>query len=617
MTPYEVVRESYAFPFDLRNYQIDEVNYLAPEDRAGYYWEPGCVDSETEYLSPTGWVKISEYSGGEVAQYHPDSRAIEFVQPDDYLVMPCPEMVRVRGPNVDQMLSPEHRVLLYGAEGWITVPVKNLAYEVGPGYLSFPVGNDASGRVSVRDCTFARAWPTDGSMYCFRVPSTFLLFRRNGCVFASGNTGKTAGSTHHALYWKLTAGIDQWVLILPPILLPQWEAWLKQVKRIDDGAHPSITVYAGSPKKRAELSLDSEFILVSMGVFKNDIDRFLKHFEKRRPGTLVDEATSVKNTETANHKAVKEFSEGRPLQILTGTPLAKPGDAFAYVRLLTGKEIYRNKRHFEQLHVGDVDDYGNVKTWTNLELLAQNMKVRSSRIIRREVRKELPAIIYQPVPYELDPAHHKLYTRLADEKLVELDNGTEINAITAQKLRSSLQQIVCNWGHFESNPERRPAVLDVIENTFEEIGSQKKLVIVANFQMTNRYMLEALKEFGAVAVYGEVTPTAKQAAIRRFVEDPACRTILLQPQSAGLGVDGLQHVCSDMLVIEAPQLALHFHQVVARLDRDGQESPVLCRVAVAQRTIQVRLFKELLANDSMVNSIQGGYQDLRDAIYGG
>ena len=32
---------------------------------------------------------------------------------------------------------------------------------------------------------------TDGFKYCFSVPSTFLLFRRNGCVFASGNTGKT------------------------------------------------------------------------------------------------------------------------------------------------------------------------------------------------------------------------------------------------------------------------------------------------------------------------------------------------------------------------------------------------------------------------------------------
>jgi SNF2 family DNA or RNA helicase len=471
MTPYEVVRQEYAFPFDFRKYQIDEFNYLAPFDRAGYYWDPG--------------------------------------------------------------------------------------------------------------------------------------------------TGKTAGSTHHALYWKITAGVGQWVVVQPPILLPQWDAWLKSVRRIDDGEPPTVTVYTGTPGQRQKLSLDSEFILTSYGMFKNDFDRFMDHFEGKKVGTICDEATAIKNTKSDNHKAIKMFSEGRPVVPLTGTPLAKPGDAYAYIRLLTGNKIYRNQRHFEQLHVEEVDEYDRVTKWCNLELLAQNMRVQTSRIIRREVRDQLPPIVYQPIPYNLHPDHLKLYNRLAEEKLVEFADGQEINAMSAAKLRSAMQQIVCNWGHFEGNPSRRPAILDVIDNTFEEIGPDKKLVIVANFQMTNRSMLEALQPYGTVAVYGEVTPKAKQEALRRFMEDAACRCLQVQPQSAGMGLDGLQLVCSDMLVIEAPALAFHFHQTVARLDRDGQDNPVLCRIAVAQKTVQVKLFRDLLNNDAEVNSVQGGYRDLRDSIYGG
>ena len=41
MTFYEVVREQFEFPFELRPYQIQEVNDLCEFDRAGYYWEPG------------------------------------------------------------------------------------------------------------------------------------------------------------------------------------------------------------------------------------------------------------------------------------------------------------------------------------------------------------------------------------------------------------------------------------------------------------------------------------------------------------------------------------------------------------------------------------------------
>lgn len=471
MTPTEVVRESYAFPWDFRQYQETEINYLAPHDRAGYYWEPG--------------------------------------------------------------------------------------------------------------------------------------------------SGKTGAATCHALYWKLTAGIEQWVVILPPILLPQWALWLASVKRIDDGQPPSVTIYTGSPKQRAALSLDNEFILVSYGMFKNDLERFISHFDGRKVGVIPDEATAIKNTESENHKSVKLFAEGRPLVPLTGTPLAKPGDAYAYVRLLTGNKIYRNKRHFEQLHVEERDDYDKITKWTNLDLLAQNMKVQTSRILRREVRKELPALMYVPLPYDLAPAHLKLYNRLAEEQLVELDNGQEINAITTQRLRSAMQQIVCNWAHFEGREGLRPAILDVIENTFEEIGADRKLMIVANFVMTNRYLLQALGEYNPVAIYGEISAANKQRALERFVKDTSCRAILVQPQSGGLGVDGLQKVCSDALVVEAPSIALLFHQVIARLDRDGQDSTVVCRIATAQKTIQMKLFKDLLANDAQVGSIQGSYRTLRDEIFGG
>lgn len=31
----------------------------------------GCVDADTEYLTPTGWRSIADYSGGPVMQYHP------------------------------------------------------------------------------------------------------------------------------------------------------------------------------------------------------------------------------------------------------------------------------------------------------------------------------------------------------------------------------------------------------------------------------------------------------------------------------------------------------------------------------------------------------------------
>ncbi len=71
-----------------------------------------------------------------------------------------------------------------------------------------------------------------------------------------------------------------------------------------------------------------------------------------------------------------------------------------------------------------------------------------------------------------------------------------------------------------------------------------------------------------------------------------------------------------MLFLEAPTKAPTFHQTVARLDRDGQTQPVHCRVAIASGTVQVRMFKNLLDNDEEINAVQGGYEDLKEAIFG-
>ena len=432
--------------------------------------------------------------------------------------------------------------------------------------------------------------------------------------YAEPGTGKTTMATHQALHLKLTRPKLQWLIVMPPILLLQWELWLASVKRKETGKAPTTTVYAGTPKVRRGLSLSSEFILLSYGILKNDFDYLYAYFDRKELGVIADEATAIKNHESQTHKAIALISEGRPLQLLTGTPINKPGDSYAYIKLIA-PIIYRNRRYFDRIHVLEKDEYDNVKSWQHLDLMAENMRVQTSRILRREVRKELPPVIYTTKNYKLDPAHLKLYKRITEERLVEFADGREIDAISAQALRSALQQIVVNWGEFANDPACQPAVLDLVEEILEEIGD-KKLVIVANFRRTNRYLQEALAKHGAAAIYGDVTPSGKQDALRSFITNPNCRVLQVQPESAGYGIDGLQHVASDMLFVEAPTTPTPFQQVVARLDRDGQLDVVHVRVAIAQGTVQVGMFNNLLNNDALANSVQGGYENLRRAVYG-
>ncbi|MCI0526947.1 MAG: hypothetical protein L0Y56_05765, partial [Nitrospira sp.] len=82
------------------------------------FMDLGCVDSDTEYLSSTGWRRIGSYAGGDVAQYHPDTKQISYVGNPEFVQLPCESMVRIKTKyGIDQLLSPEHRVLLEDRHG--------------------------------------------------------------------------------------------------------------------------------------------------------------------------------------------------------------------------------------------------------------------------------------------------------------------------------------------------------------------------------------------------------------------------------------------------------------------------------------------------------------------
>lgn len=79
--------------------------------------DPGCVDGETEFLSPTGWKRIDEYDGeSPIMQFDPHTGEGCFVKPTRYVNLPSDGFFHIRTKyGVDQMLSPEHKVLYYTA----------------------------------------------------------------------------------------------------------------------------------------------------------------------------------------------------------------------------------------------------------------------------------------------------------------------------------------------------------------------------------------------------------------------------------------------------------------------------------------------------------------------
>ena len=95
-------------------------------------------------------------------------------------------------------------------------------------------------------------------------------------------------------------------------------------------------------------------------------------------------------------------------------------------------------------------------------------------------------------------------------------------------------------------------------------------------------------------VDGRTTPARKQLAIHEFINNPKCGVILGNLLSAGVGVDGLQTVCSRVIVGEPDWVSGNNEQVVSRLDRLGQELPVLAEYMVAPGSLSERVLSSSL-----------------------
>lgn len=421
--------------------------------------------------------------------------------------------------------------------------------------------------------------------------------------------GKTVTSAIACLYKLARGEVQHAVVIMPPILIKGWGRLLRSIGGV------TVTEYEGSPAKRKTLQLNANFTLMSYQIFKIDYDRISKYFAHKTVALIVDESTSIKNVGTAIYRHVRDFSLGdNHLLMLSGSPVSRPDDAYAPIKLKT-PTVYRSLGQFEQIHVASRDFFNKPTDWRNLDMLQENLMLQSVRMLKEDVLKDMPAVTYQPVYYAMDKKHATIYRTLVDQQLLKYDNGEKLDVTEASALFNALQQVPVNREHFTQEEGVQSAALDVVHQLMDELGDGK-LVIFTNYRLTNRLLSDQLAKYKAVCIYGEVSAKGKEEALQTFINDKECRVIVCQSRSAGFGVDGLQAVSSSVLFLELPYTPPVFHQAIARLHRIGQTKPVTVYVAIAEKTIQVRLWDVLQEKDTLVNTCIRGVTDLRDALNG-
>jgi len=431
---------------------------------------------------------------------------------------------------------------------------------------------------------------------------------RVSCNFYETGSGKTVCST----VISLMAGHSLTIVTVPPILITPWGRWLNKVSE-------RVVLFRGKPKDRAAMDLTkARWIVVSHALFRDEFARLLAEFMSRPSAELiVDEAHAIKNIESKLFKKVEVMAQDKSLQLLTGTPISKPLDAYSYIRLKTPK-MYRSFQQFENLYVGERDFFGRVEAYQDLPTMAEHFAMQTITRTKFDIHGYDNPPNYPDGSYELADDHMRLYEQLVDEQMLQFSDGQKIDASSATKLYHALQQLVVNFDYFSNDPKKKSAAYDYLDLTIEQTQCEKldksKLIVWTNYKMTSASVLKYLLDKGinAVAAYGD---SNAEKAVESFMNNPNTRVLVAQYQSAGMGLNP-QEVCWEAFFMELSTVPIYMRQALGRIDRMGQQHLPTQRLAVAQGTIQALLLEKLLRNDDYAVEVEITKESLRKSLLG-
>jgi hypothetical protein len=279
-----------------------------------------------------------------------------------------------------------------------------------------------------------------GRCYCFSVPSTYIIFRRNGCVFISGNTGKTI-STLWSIDYLQQIGVMGKALVVAPLSTLE-RAWGDEIFLNFPGK--KFAVLHGSAEKRRKLLATDQDIYV---INHDGVEILQKELMARGDIDLIviDEVAVFRNAKTKRWKAMNAVVNNRGVYTwcwgLTGTPTSnEPTDAYGQAKLVRPESVKgQSFTAFKDLTMQQFGPFKWVPRKGSEQTVARVLSP-SIRFDRSTVTDMEPCLIERHAELSPEQKHH--INKLLREAVTEI-NGSTVSAVNAAVLISKVVQAAC------------------------------------------------------------------------------------------------------------------------------------------------------------------------------
>ena len=331
-------------------------------------------------------------------------------------------------------------------------------------------------------------------------------------------------------------------------------------------------------------------------VFKENVKLF--------KSVIFDEGHKCKEFTTQQAKLTYGISQDKEYVIdLTGTPIVKtPKDIAPQLAIINKLDVFGGYQNFLRRYCSGPNRA------SNLEEL--NYLLRKHCFFKRkkeEVLHDLPDKVRQVMTCEIN---NRTEYAAAEKNLIQY--LIKYKYADDEKIAAAVRGEVMVRIGILRNISARGKLRDVIEFTKDFIEGGEKIILFVHLREVADTLLAAFPK--SVAIRGGMTGEEKQHSIDTFRSDPDVKVIVCSIMAAGVGVNGLQEVCSNVGFVEFPWNYSDCIQCEDRAHRIGQKDSVTCYYFLGRNTIDEKVYQIIQEKKNIANAATGSEDNVSTSV---
>jgi len=410
------------------------------------------------------------------------------------------------------------------------------------------------------------------------------------------------------------------------------QGWMGDIKRFTDLKATCLwlpTAYKRKEKIRKLLDEPADVYIINHdGVRIYEKELAEKQFQK----VVIDESTILKSFRSEYAKAkggsfarsvMKVAAHADYRVIMSGTPAPNgPEDLFGQIKFLDpcGFLLEASWRDFRQEYMlpeyfGDPSDPNTLKVYKfdeeRLDEVGEKITKLAYRVKIRDVLPDLPERTIVTRTVVMAPEQEAHYKTMTEQMFAHVD---EALVSTTNKLTQiiKLRQITSGFiidaeeaPHPISNDNPKLEMLDDLLR--EEIDSDNKVVMFAQYRWEFEQIAERYKDLGVVTYYGDNTASEKMRNLDAFINGTEARIIVLHPKSCAHGVT--LTMAHYMIFYSISYSAEEDYQCIKRIERNSQRHKMFVYYLLAARSIDEVMFAVIRHKQERQASMIDGSDD--------